>query len=138
MTRIRSGMTVYVIKKAERCTIHQGSLFAGRKVVYVEKAGFRRSFQGHDSSGYLRSGEPLAPAIMQPIASRSLLPLSLTTSAGKFSKRIAFAKSTKFSEILAITRRSAKKSPLQSFSSLSAYVHSCQRQLPHFFRHDKS
>jgi hypothetical protein len=53
--------------------------------------------------------DPPAPAIVQPIASRSLLPLSLTTSAGKFSKRIAFAKSTKFSEILAITRYSAKK-----------------------------
>jgi hypothetical protein len=53
--------------------------------------------------------EPLAPAIVQPIASRSLLPLSLTTSAGKFSNRISFAKSTKCSEVLAISRRSAKK-----------------------------
>src|SRR5437870_1041897 len=44
MARIGPRMTVHIIKKAERGTIHQGGFFAGRKAVHPKKAGFRRPF----------------------------------------------------------------------------------------------
>src|SRR5262249_15924556 len=108
MTRIRSGMTVHVIEKAERCTIHQRSLFAGRNVVHAEKARFRRSLQGNDSSRYLGSGRAASAGnhasdcIQEP---SSALPHHFS---GQVLEANLIRQVTKCLEILAISRRSAK------------------------------